>query len=311
MNDAPRGPTGDTVVISMDYQKNLPLPKTGTGPEFYKRQLWLHNFCVNDCSKNESTMYMYAEHYAAKGPNEVISCLRDYFQSLPQAVQTVHIFCDNCFSQNKNKYIIAYLSAVVDCPGPINEIHVHYPIPGHSRMPCDRDFGRIEKNKQSKDKVSKPSEWVDVIKTTNVKNPFKIRYVHHPVTDTMENDGTPVVEVLDYKAGLDPIIKPVSGISRFRGLLFQRGQTPKSKSVMTGECTCPVTVLKRGVNRVSLHMAVDSAKRAYDDFLPVKSAKARDVHMLLEYVDLSPDVTFYNNVKGDGSDERESADEYE
>ena len=54
-------------VIAMDYQKNLPLPKTGVCQEFYRRQLWIHNFCTTDCVSNQSTMYLYAAHFAGKG----------------------------------------------------------------------------------------------------------------------------------------------------------------------------------------------------------------------------------------------------
>ena len=36
---------------------------------------------------------------------------------------------------------------------------------------------------------------------TNQKNPSKIAYVKHPLTDSMESDVTPVVTEKDYKRG--------------------------------------------------------------------------------------------------------------
>ena len=104
---------GDTAVIAMDFQKNLPLPLTGVSQEFYERQLWLHNFCIHDCIHENATMYLYAEHYAGKGPNEVISCLDHYLSTLPATTKNLKIFADNCFSQNKNKYIVAYLQCLI------------------------------------------------------------------------------------------------------------------------------------------------------------------------------------------------------
>lgn len=68
----------NTLAICFDYQKNLPLPVTNIQDEYYKRQLWLHNFGIHDLKKNKATMYLYPEHYAHKGPDEVISCLNDY-----------------------------------------------------------------------------------------------------------------------------------------------------------------------------------------------------------------------------------------
>jgi len=36
------------LIISMDYQKNLPLPVTDVQQEYYKRQLWLHAFDIHN-----------------------------------------------------------------------------------------------------------------------------------------------------------------------------------------------------------------------------------------------------------------------
>lgn len=92
-----------TVVLSMDYEKNLPLPLTGVGQEYYKRQLWLHNLCIHNSVSEEATMYLYAEHFAGKGPNDVISCLDHYISNLPPEITHIVLFADNCFSQNKNR----------------------------------------------------------------------------------------------------------------------------------------------------------------------------------------------------------------
>ena len=227
----------------MDYEKNLPLPLTGVGQEYYKRQLWIHNFCIHDNVNDRATMFLYAEHYAAKGPNEVISLLDYYISSLPPTIKKVCLFADNCFSQNKNRFLVAHLQTLVNTN--VREIQVSYPIPGRSRMPCDRDFGRIEKKRKKTDKVAKPSEYVSLIKNTDKQCPFKVVYVEHPLTDDMEPDGTPVVRVHDYKTTYNPLIKAPTGISTIRGLLFKRGQIPLSRLSMTGGCRENVNILKR------------------------------------------------------------------
>ena len=93
----------DTAVIAIDFQKNLPLTLTGVTQEFYKRQLWIHNFCIYDCVNENATMLLYVEHYARKGRNEVISYLDYFISTLPSSMKKLKIFADNCFSQNKNK----------------------------------------------------------------------------------------------------------------------------------------------------------------------------------------------------------------
>ena len=99
-------------------------------------------------------MFVYPENCAHKGPNEIISMLDFYVKNLPENVKNLVIFCDNCFSQNKNKYLIAFLHYLSNTI--FHEVNVFYPIPGHSRMPCDRDFGRIEKKKNKQDKFLNP-----------------------------------------------------------------------------------------------------------------------------------------------------------
>ena len=133
----------DIAVIAMNFQKNLPLPLTNIGQEYYKRQLWLHNFCIHDNVNNHAWMFLYSENFAAKGPNEVISCLDFYINRLSSKIRKQHIFADNCFSQNKNRYLFSYLYAAAHLK--LDEVYIHNPIPGHSRMPCDRDFAHIEK----------------------------------------------------------------------------------------------------------------------------------------------------------------------
>ena len=61
----------------------------------------------------------------------------------------VELFAENHFLQNKNLYIRAFFRALVHNSG-IEEAALNYLVPGKSRMPCDRDFGRIEKKKHKR-----------------------------------------------------------------------------------------------------------------------------------------------------------------
>ena len=115
------------------------------------------------------------------------------------------------------------------------EIEVLYPLSGHCRLPCDRDFAHIEKNRRRKDRVVKSFEWVNLIEETDISNPFQTVFVEHLLTDDMTHDGTPVVEVKDFKKGFDPFLRPSSGIATMRGLLFRRGQNPRCRYSMTGD----------------------------------------------------------------------------
>ena len=68
-------------------------------------------------------LFLYAKHYAAKGPNEVISCLDYYLQQLPAEVIRMHLFTDNAFSQNENRYLLSYLDHMAQSPFQHVEVH--------------------------------------------------------------------------------------------------------------------------------------------------------------------------------------------
>ena len=90
----------NSAVIAMDYQKNMLLPLTWISQEYYKHQLWIHNFCIHNIIRDQATMIVYVENYTGKGPKEVLSCSDFYIRSLPSEITNVYIFADNCFSQN-------------------------------------------------------------------------------------------------------------------------------------------------------------------------------------------------------------------
>ena len=52
----------------MDYEKNLSLPISNISGEYYKRQLWVHNFGIINIISQKKNLYCYAENAADKGP---------------------------------------------------------------------------------------------------------------------------------------------------------------------------------------------------------------------------------------------------
>jgi hypothetical protein len=125
--------------ICFDYQKNLPVPMTNIADEYYLRQLWIHNLGIHCLQTGKPNMYMYVEHLAQKGPNEVITSLQDYITQYQKPEQrNLNLFCNNCFSQNKNIFLFVFLDQL--CMNNIFEtVEVCYSLPGHSMVPNDRD----------------------------------------------------------------------------------------------------------------------------------------------------------------------------
>ena len=95
--------------VTFDFQQNLPLPHIPVGEVFYMRQLWLYVFGVHECGSNRASMYSWSEFIAGKGSNEVVSCLDNFFCSLPEEVTSLYLYSDGCPGQNKNSTVLQYL----------------------------------------------------------------------------------------------------------------------------------------------------------------------------------------------------------
>ena len=176
---------------------------------------------------------------------------------------------------------------------------------GTSRLPCDCDFARIKKRRR-KDRVVKPSEWVNEIKNNSILNPFQIAYMEHLLTDDLSNNSIPVIKVKDYKKRFDLFLRPPKGIVTIRELLFRRGQQPMCHFSMTGDCLTEMCILKRGKNLRELLCASKNLLPTYLNFLKIKKAKFNDIKTLLGYVTISDDVTFYNPLSAQSEKQQES-----
>jgi len=56
-------------VLAFNYQQNMPLPHIPCGDVFYKRQLWVYNFCIHSARTGKSYFFMYYEVTAHKRKN--------------------------------------------------------------------------------------------------------------------------------------------------------------------------------------------------------------------------------------------------
>lgn len=184
-------------VLSFDYQQNFPLPKVPSGDAFYCRQLWLYNFCIHSAKTKRAHCYMFDETTGSKKPDETISFIDHYLCNvLNQNVSELILFSDNCCAQNKNYAIVQYLFSLVKS-GRFKKITHHFPIPGHSFLPCDRCFGVIEKKLKLIERVFHPNEY-----HTHVRNSSKMFHTVFVSQDLIHN-YTAALSPLSLKQPLD------------------------------------------------------------------------------------------------------------
>ncbi|XP_047119817.1 uncharacterized protein LOC124802842 [Schistocerca piceifrons] len=157
-------------MIAMDIQQTFPTPKLTVGPAFYKRKIWTYNYGIHDCGPNKGYMFLWIEKDGGWGSDEVGSCLLKYLEIINPQTKHLHIIKDNCKGQAKNWTIIALERSLVATKR-FDSVQHYFPVVGHTMLPCNRDFGRIERYARNRRPiVYTPDQWAEVIKSASPKH---------------------------------------------------------------------------------------------------------------------------------------------
>lgn len=200
--DKLKDPNPNTLILSFDCQKNLPLPKVPDQSTYYSRQVYVHNFTVvkgnskSELGQDNVTAYCWTENEYCKDSNLIASCLLDTLETTDMTgYSTLRLVSDGCSGQNKNSTLMTMVSTWLvsqNANQSIKEVEIVFPVTGHSFLPADRVFGNIEKELKRKEVLVNPKEVYDIIKKY-----AKIKLV-----------GTDV-KVYDFKKAKETIIKEV------------------------------------------------------------------------------------------------------
>lgn len=163
-----------TTVIAFDLMKTLATPSLSVGIAYYKRQLWTYNLGIHNLSTGDAYMYVWDESIASRGPQEIGSCILHFVKNYVSTEKLI-MYSDQCGGQNRNIKMALICNFIVcsDYLSP-TQIHHKFLVSGHSYLPCDRDFGVIEKQKKYHPEIYVPNDWIKVILNARKKNPFKV-----------------------------------------------------------------------------------------------------------------------------------------
>ena len=164
----------DTFTVCFDIMANLALPKTPIGQAYYSRQLYLYVFGIvrhrgrgNTQGKEDIHLFVWLEHQNRKDSNMVASALQHYLGNVVRNElsqhQVLRLFSDSCYWQNKNINVLSMLFALRKQKFKDLTIDYHFPIRGHSFLPADRAFGRIEQDIKKEDTILLPTEYLKIL----------------------------------------------------------------------------------------------------------------------------------------------------
>ncbi|KAG0717042.1 hypothetical protein GWK47_055240 [Chionoecetes opilio] len=159
-------PDSQLRTICIDLQQTLPCPRLHTGVAYYKRKMWIYNFCVYDLNKKKGNMYVW-QMTARRGSDEIGSCILKWLESEltdpGNQFKRLRIFCDNCAGQNKNSNIVVMALRLIHALT-LDKVELVFMVPGHSFLPCDRAFGHIEKKIRKCRHIYSPTDYLRIIR---------------------------------------------------------------------------------------------------------------------------------------------------
>lgn len=263
----------------------------------------MYNFCIHDTGSDKASMFLWPETIAGRGSSEIASCILQYFKTTPLTAKRLLVFSDNCSGQNKNFNIMSLWQYLIEA-GNFEEITHIYPVSGHTMMPCDRDFGDIERKLRKKKCIYAPSEYVDIIKDARVKNKFKVTEMTADKFMNMEQIATMLTK---RNVTTDKVKIDFRQVFQFRFTRDKPLHVHVKLSHNENEPWKIISFQKRG-RPTKLHEV--QLVPLYNGPRPITKAKADDVKSLLPFV---PPIyhEFYNNIVVDIDKKGKSADAVE
>ncbi|CAK1593125.1 unnamed protein product [Parnassius mnemosyne] len=162
--------------LTFDLEKTLPLPRIPTNIVFYKRQLWVYNLGIHTGSNDEAHCNVWVEGEAGRDAQEVGSCLIKHItERLDGNVKHLILWCDSCGGQNRNIKLTLMLKAMLNEHPTLDQINIKFLESGHSFLPNDSDFGKIECALKLQQRLYTPDDYIHVMKTCKKTKP---KHVH-------------------------------------------------------------------------------------------------------------------------------------
>jgi len=85
------------------------------------------------------------------------------------------MYSDQCGGQNRNIKLSLMCNYITTSPEfKVSQIDHKFLCSGHSYLPCDQDFGLIEKSKKYYPNIYIPDDWKSVITSARMIKPFKV-----------------------------------------------------------------------------------------------------------------------------------------
>ena len=152
-------------VLHLDMMSVQQVPKISTSASFYLRKYKVYCEDIFDSSKNMHNMYLWGQLDGKKGSIDVISCLHQSLEQIPDSVKHLILWFDNTSSQLKNTNLLLYLLDRTDSTSLLfkfEQISVKCAPVGHTYSGCDRHFATVTKRIRKTNIICNPRELLQI-----------------------------------------------------------------------------------------------------------------------------------------------------
>ena len=200
---------GNYISLILDFSQAIQLPLIAKPPKAYAMKLQTRYPMliggIIDHGQNKN-IYYYPSHQFGKGPNMIISMLhnhlhRNYFSQSGLQPRTLFLQADNCAGENKNRYLMGYLSWLVH-QGAFDHIYFNFLPVGHTHEDIDQLFSNLHKIRMQ-GTCHTPAEFYTLLRSAYLDGP------HAPMFHSM-----PVI--YDWKEWFTPHLNDIKNHSKPR-----------------------------------------------------------------------------------------------
>ena len=201
--------TGDfSLHYSFDFAQQVHIPSMSAqpGPIYFltPRKCGIFGICCEGFPQQVNYLIDEAVN-SSKGSNAVISYLHHFFENYGQGEKVLHLHCDNCSGQNKNRYVLWYFAWRIE-KGLHTEITLNFMPPGHTKFAPDWCFGLLKRCFRRTDDVSCLEDFTKVVSESTPVSKVNIPQL------VGREDGTVVVPTYNWQEFFIPAYRPLHGI---------------------------------------------------------------------------------------------------
>lgn len=192
---------------SFDFAQQVHLPSNPQqpGPIYFlvPRKCAIFGICCEGIPRQVNFLIDEA-HLISKGANAVVSYLHYFFKHYGLGETDVHLHCDNCSGQNKNRIVLWYCAWRV-AVGLHRSITLNFLIAGHTKFAPDWCFGLVKQTFR-RHVISSLQDMASVVNESASVNESQI---------VGAQDGTTIVPFADWQSHLTAFFRPLPGIKKY------------------------------------------------------------------------------------------------